>query len=64
MHVNVHKFMQASTHINKNKKETHNYKDPGNEILDNKSSQNIFEQTKNLSDSSFLAIESSVTPKL
>lgn len=56
--------MQASTHINKNKKETHNYKDPGNEILDNKSSQNIFEQTKNLSDSSFLAIESSVTPKL
>lgn len=26
--------------------ETHNYKDPGNEILDNKSSQNIFEQIK------------------
>lgn len=26
--------------------ETCNYKDPGNEILDNKSSQNIFEQIK------------------
>ena len=53
--------MQPSTHTNKIKKEpimeTHNYKDPGNEILDSKSSLNIFEQIKSLSDLSFLATE-------